>query len=173
MNSPVDPAASAKIKRRRKARNAVALAGALVAGAVGGSQLAPVRDDPLGGWHYASIPVRVCTAQDGAGAARVIIRPEIITTAGVRVSVPEYRVAGSEWFTCHVEAAELAWSTFPAQDVCYTRQSVAIATGHNEHIVMVDIEGRPVGPATAFLPCHLDALRAVVAANPIAAALSP
>ena len=146
----------------KKTKTAAAIVVAFAAGAVGGRAAIPDlsdASDPLGGWHYADLPVVVCTAKDGENIARVVVRPDIITTSEQRVFVPEFRDYAAEWMECHDTAMQVAGSTYPAQDVCYRRDSVGKFT--------IDIEGRDVGVASEFPTCHIEAFRSVLTSHPI------
>src|SRR3990167_2811591 len=99
------------------------IAVAFGAGTATGLGVAPdATVDPLGGWHYASTPIHICTARDGEGAARVVVNPEIVTALGTRVRTTQFRVTATEWWACHAVAMAVAGSSdYPARDVCYTR----------------------------------------------------
>ena len=154
----------ADVTMTTKTQSALLLA-ASIAGVAGGRLSTPetivttIIEDPLGAWHYADLPVVVCTAKDGENIARVVVRPDIITASEQRVFVPEFRDYAAEWMECHDTAMQVAGSTYPAQDVCYRRDSVGKIT--------IDIEGRDVGVASEFPTCHIEAFRSVLTSHPI------
>lgn len=155
MTLPVDPAEAPKPKRRR-ARNAAALAAAFAAGAASAVAVAPPKADPLGAWHYAELPVRVCFAQDGAGEARAVVRPEIVTASGARVHVPEFKATRAEFFSCRETLAKQLGveAQSPAMDLCFDRSG------------QVDLEGRVVArvpeDSAPFPACAVEAFKKLV-----------
>lgn len=135
-------------------RSAAALAATFAAGAATGVSVAPPKTDPLGGWHYADRPVRVCLAQDGEGQARASVRPEIVTVSGVRVHVPDLNATRAEFYTCRASLPE----QFPSRltmSLCFDRDG------------NVELEGRNVGNMP-IPSCVLDIFERLISENPIA-----
>ena len=134
----------------------ITVVAAVSAGAVGGSVLAP--PDPLGGWLYSSMPVQVCTSKDGEGFVRVEVRPDIITSGGQRVYVPEFRDRSTNYFNCHTESVNKYQSPYESMAICH-RQA--------DDVVEVTIEGRQVGIISSYPDCIMDIFNTVMETHPI------
>lgn len=144
-------------KPRRKRAVVAVIAAVAIAGVGAGRVTAPfalASSDPLGGWHYAELPIRVSLAGDG-GAARAYVRPEIITRDGRRVTVPEFRGIDASWLECR--ASLTSEPTRHAEEISFTR-----SPGGAE----LEIEGRLHG-VVPWPDCVLTIFRAVVADNPL------
>jgi len=138
---------------------------ALAAGAAGGRATAPTPDapatDPLGDWHYAPLPLQVCTSIEGAGIGRVSVRPEVVTANGTRVNVPEFRIEGPDWWLCAADLTVDTGGAPQASDRCYRRDGSRLGD------LEVTLGGRPVARTPVFPPCTLSALDIALKANPI------